>query len=164
MRSRYGDSPLHLAAQLAVLGVTAYAVTQVVRRGAAVNFLGWLLAGPPLHDLLLLPLYALVDAVLRRLPARNGVPVVNHMRIPLLISGLLLLCFFPLVLDRAPGNYRRSTAHPPSGYGRDWALITLALLTASAGIYALRVKRATRAADADARRPSTPPSPGAPAP
>jgi hypothetical protein len=163
MRERYGASPLHLLGQLTVLGVAAYAIAQVVAGRGAVNFVAWLLAGPPLHDLVVLPLYALVDVAVRRLRPRRGVPLVNHVRVPLMLSALLLLCFFPLVLDRAPGNYRRATAHEPTGYGRDWLLATLGLLAASAALYAVRVSRAARAADVDGRPPSTRPPHGGPA-
>ncbi|MGO9751993.1 MAG: hypothetical protein ACLP8S_25940 [Solirubrobacteraceae bacterium] len=72
------------------------------------------------------------------------VPLVNHVRAPALISGLLLLIYFPLILGPAGPGYLSATGHHPSGYLRNWLLITLSLFVSSAVIYALRVWKRRR--------------------
>ena len=67
------------------------------------------------------------------------VPLVNHVRAPALISGMLLLIYFPLILGPGDAGYFSATGHHPSGYLRNWLLITLALFAGSALIYAVRV-------------------------
>ena len=52
------------------------------------------------------------------------VPVINHIRAPALISGLLLLVYFPLILGAAPDEYLRATGHHLHGYARNWLLIS----------------------------------------
>jgi hypothetical protein len=152
-KRRYGASPLHLLAHIVVFAIVAYAIAQLLGQNHWVNWLGWFLAAAVLHDVVLLPAYSLLDsvsrAVLRRrphrpLPGRDPrrparVPIVNHVRAPALISGLLLLVYFPLILGPAGHGYLRATGQHPSGYLRNWLLITLTLCAASAVIYAVRV-------------------------
>ena len=59
-------------------------------------------------------------------------PIVNHIRAPALISGLLLLVYFPLILGPAGPEYLNATGHPLHGYLRNWLLITAALFLGSA--------------------------------
>jgi hypothetical protein len=152
-KRRYGASPLHLLAHIVTLAIVAYAIVQLLGQKHWVNWLGWFVAAALLHDVVLLPAYSLLDrvghAVLRgpdrRLPGRDPrgpaqVPLVNHVRAPALISGLLLLIYFPLILGPATPGYVSATGHNPSGYLRNWLLITLALFAASAVIYAIRVR------------------------
>jgi hypothetical protein len=67
------------------------------------------------------------------------VPVINHLRVPALISGLLLLVYFPLIFGTSGRTYLGASGHHPGGYARNWALITAALFIASATLYALRI-------------------------
>ncbi len=156
-KRRYGASPLHLLAHIVAFAIIAYAIVQLLGQKHWVNWLGWFVAAALLHDVALLPAYSLLDrighAVLRRsdrrLPGRDPrgpaqVPLVNHVRVPALISGLLLLIYFPLILGPAAPGYLSATGHHPSGYLRNWLLITLALLIASAVIYAVRVRKRRR--------------------
>src|SRR5579872_4904422 len=93
-RRLYGSGLPHLAAHLAAFGVAGFALAQIVNGGAWVNFVAWFAGAAVLHDLVLLPLYSVLDRVgvsfHLRLP-RARVPVVNHVRVPALLSGLLLL-------------------------------------------------------------------------
>jgi len=83
-----------------------------------------------------------------RLPAVLGN---GHVRFPLVMSGVLLLVYFPNITHKAPIGHRLSTglAEQPDWAGR-WLLITAGLLIGSAVLYALRValhrRRAGRAA------------------
>ncbi len=147
-RNRYGAGGLHLLAHLAAFAIAAYALAQILAGGRAVNFVAWFLGAALLHDLLLLPLYTLLDRLAghavhgpdRR--ARLEIPVINHVRVPVLLSGLLLLVYFPLILKLADSTYFGATGHHVAGYLRNWLLITAALFAGSAAIYAVRLRRA----------------------
>jgi hypothetical protein len=161
---RYGASGLHLIAHAAAFAVAAYAIAQILSGGRVVNFIIWFAGAALLHDIVFLPLYSLLDRLAGRgaheLKLRTGVPVINHLRAPTLISGLLLLVYFPLILGTSDHNYFSATGHHPEGYARNWLLITAVLFLGSALIYAARL----RARSAPARRHSPskrahPPSP-----
>ena len=154
LRARYGEHPLHLLAHVLGFAIAGYALAQLLAQKHWVNWAVWFLAAALLHDLLLLPLYSGIDrvghAITRHLhvglpgveerdPAH--VPLVNHLRAPALISGVLLLIYFPLILGPAERGYQSATGHHPTGYLRNWLLITAALFAGSALIYALRVAR-----------------------
>jgi len=150
-KDRYGASPLHLIAHVIGLAIAAYALVQLLGEKHWVNFLGWFLAAALLHDLVLLPAYSAADriagAVMRRLHVRMPggdlrVPIVNHVRAPALISGVLLLIYFPLILGPGDAAYFSATGHHPSGYLRNWLLITVVLFGGSAIIYMARVRAA----------------------
>ena len=152
---RYGASPRHLLGHLAAFALCAYALAQIVDGGAVVNFVVWFGGAALLHDLVFLPLYSLLDraghAWARRRhgptprPLRHpDVPIVNHIRAPALISGLLLLVYFPLILGPAETGYVRATGHHLHGYMRNWILITAVLFAGSALVYVIRVRLRSR--------------------
>ncbi|MGO9976658.1 MAG: hypothetical protein ACLP01_28400 [Solirubrobacteraceae bacterium] len=177
-KRRYGATPLHLLLHVLAFAIAAYAMVQLLGEKRWVNFLGWFLAAALLHDLVLLPLYTALDRVgsaLSRtvhvhLPggpraAEPGspqhVPLVNHVRAPALISGVLLLIYFPLILGPAQPGYLSASGHNPTGYLRNWLLITAALFAGSAVIYAMRVARRRRSSP---RAPTPSPTSGGPTP
>lgn len=136
MRRVYGAGPVHLAVHVALFGIAAYAIAQVLAGGIVVNFLVWFFGAALLHDLVFLPLYALLDRV-----AQLGLrpPLLNHVRVPALLSGLLLLVYFPLILVKADRNYFHSVGHHVQGYARNWLLLTAGFFLASAVVYAARL-------------------------
>jgi hypothetical protein len=138
---------LPLLVHAAALGVAGYALAQIIRGGSVVNFAAWFVGAAVLHDLVLLPSYSLLDRLAHarsRGRAARRVAVINHLRVPALISGLLLLVYFPLILGLSDHNYVAAAGHHPSGYARDWAEITAVLFAGSALLYAIRVVRAKR--------------------
>lgn len=147
-RRRYGATPLHLLGHLAAFAIAAYALAQVLGGSAPVNFAVWFLSAALLHDIVFLPLYSVLDRIAhhgtRRAggTAAGGVPLINHVRAPALISGLLLLVYFPLILGAAGTGYVAATGHHLHGYLRNWLLITAALFAGSAVVYAIRVRLA----------------------
>jgi len=150
-RRVYGSSPLHLAAHLVAFAVAAYALRQALGGRGARDVVVWIVAGALLHDLVLVPAYSAADR-LASLATRGRVRVLNHVRVPAVIAGVLLLVYFPLILARAPGNVQRATGHRPADYGLRWLIITAALFAASALLYAARVT-ATAAGARRRRRP-----------
>ena len=81
------------------------------------NLALWLFLGALVHDLLLLPLYSGADALIRRLPA----PLINHVRFPVAISAVLLLVWFPLILQRQPSGYVNALGCATAGLPRPLA-------------------------------------------
>jgi hypothetical protein len=141
---RYGASPAHLAGHLALFALAFWAISTMLDMRAAGNWVLWLVAAAVLHDFLLLPLYAIPDRLAARLLGGRRaprVPVINHLRVPVAVSGALLLVSFPLVLDRAPGNIARVAGFTPDGYLAAWLAITAGVFLLSAAIYGIRLAR-----------------------
>ncbi len=105
----------------------------------------WIVGAALLHDLVLLPLYALADrAVTRGLGAAGHRDRTMYVRVPAALSGLLLLVWFPLISGTVAGHYRSATGQSPDGFAARWLLITAVLFGGSALLLALRVRRATK--------------------
>lgn len=163
LRRAYGAGPLHLAGVLATFVVAGYALTRVLGQGGWVSVAQWSIACLLAHDFVLWPLYTLADRALLR--ARRGrgagpagpagpagtVPWVNHVRAPAVISGVLLLAFFPLVLGLSGPLYYSTTGFGEGVYVFNWLWVTAVLFAASALIYLARVALARKSAS---RRPA----------
>ena len=145
---RYGASPLHLLAHLVGLAIAAFALDRIFSGGDVKELLIWYLAFVIAHDLVFVPAYTGLDRVFRaavaRLPRpiRTGPPVINHVRAPAVISGLLLIIYLPLISRRNEGWYFELSGHYLTHYLGNWLLITAVLFLASGLIYATRVVRA----------------------
>lgn len=134
LRRWYGSGPAHLAAIILGGLVGTYAASKLLEAdpwGVAL----WFLAAALLHDLVLVPAYCGLDRLARRSMAAGGagpaaVPLwYDHIRVPVLLSGLLLLVFFPLVLG-IPSGYEGITGTSIDVYlGRYLGLV--------AGLFAL---------------------------
>jgi hypothetical protein len=139
---RYGASPLHLLAHLAALCVALLVVARLVDAREAGNILLWFALAVVLHDAVLWPLYATLD----RLAARRAHgPSVNYVRIPVALSALLLLVFFPLVLGCSSASFARVAGREPEGQLTAWLAISAALFAGSALLWLLRGRRQPRA-------------------
>ncbi|HEY6738271.1 MAG TPA: hypothetical protein VI076_05425 [Actinopolymorphaceae bacterium] len=147
----YGAGPLHLLALVFGMAIAAYAAVRLVGPNP-LGVLLWFGVAIVAHDLVLLPLYSLADrgvgAVLRRqrmdLPEDvRPVHWQNHVRVPFLLSGLLLLVFLPLIL-RIPTGFERVTGRSIDPYLGRWLWITAALFLCSAVWLAIRIGVARR--------------------
>jgi len=138
---RYGASPVHLLAHLAAFALVAWALAQMLDLRGATRVLVWLLAAAILHDLLLLPVYSLLDRVARSAVVRG--PAVNHLRFPAGISLLLLLVFFPVISGRGEPAYAAVSGLTYDGYAERWLLVSLGLFLLSGALYLVRGRRAT---------------------
>ena len=146
-RRRYGAGPVHLAAHLLGFAIVVVTFGLIFSGGGLpkllVLYVGFVIA----HDLIFVPAYAGMDRVMRAvlarvsLPRRMGVPLTNHVRVPALISALLLIIYAPLISGTADGNYFALTGHHLEHYLRNWLLITGALFLGSGVIYLARVGR-----------------------
>ncbi|MFH9728237.1 hypothetical protein ACH4M4_35515 [Streptomyces sp. NPDC017254] len=147
-RRRYGASPLHLLLVLTSFALAAYAGVRLLE-GDTLGVALWFVGAALLHDLVFLPLYVVTDRAVQRLfRGRAGAgeapprPSVNFVRVPLFVSGLLLLVWWPLILRRVP-HYTAATGLPADGFLGRWLLITAALLALSAAIFLVRRWRET---------------------
>jgi hypothetical protein len=139
-----------IAGHLVLIAITAWLLAQMFHVRVApqpLNLALWLALGAVVHDLLLLPLYSGADALIRRLPA----PLINHVRFPVAISAVLLLVWFPLILQRRPSGYVNALGRQPPDYLGRWLAVTAGLLIVSALVYGVRRLMASRAG---AARPS----------
>lgn len=124
----------------AVLG---YVLSRLALVSAAGWIAIWLAAAVVLHDLVLFPLYSAANRYLlphrRRKGPGSKVPWINHVRVPVIVCGTLLLVSFPLVLELAPGTYEHATGLSPSVYLGRYVAIGASVFVASGLVYAVRV-------------------------
>jgi hypothetical protein len=135
----YGAGLGHLVAVLACLAIAGGAVGLVVGDPAWPVMLVWFLAAVVLHDLVLFPLYSTADRALRSAARRPRVPVVNHVRLPLLGAGLTFLLFLPGIVGQGEPTLRAASGLDQSPYLVRWLLLGAAMAAVSALVYAIRM-------------------------
>jgi hypothetical protein len=144
MRKVVVGSPLQLLLLACSFALAAYAGVRLL----ADDWFGvalWLVGAALLHDLVLLPLYAVADrVVVRGLGAAGRREWALYVRVPAALSGLLLLVWFPLISGMVDRRYRSATGLSPDGFLGRWLLITAVLFGGSALLLAVRVRRATK--------------------
>jgi NADH dehydrogenase len=148
LRGFYGEHPLHLLVLLACFALAGYTAVQVVTDQQWPWMLVWFLAAVVGHDLVLFPVYALLDVsatslldVLRRhrragMPAR--VPVLNYLRIPALGAGLTLALFLPGIIRQGAFTYHTATGLTQQPFLARWLLLCAAMFVVSAVVYGIR--------------------------
>jgi hypothetical protein len=150
-RRVYGASPLQLLALLASFALAGYAASKLLSGGHLVNVLAWFALAIIGHDFVLFPLYSLLDRIAGRAAPRRAAGDVNFVRAPAMMSGLLLLVYFPSILGLNASNYRADTSLGDGVYTSRWLLITAGLFLASAVTCALVVRRRSARCRTDAR-------------
>jgi len=135
----YGSTPLHLVAVLASIAVTAYAASRLVQdTGNWPRVALWFVAAAVLHDIVLFPLYTLLDRIAAGRRLRGAV---NFVRVPALISAVLLAVSLPLVFSAAPETYESASGLRPDPYLERWLAVTAVLFLGSGLVYAVRARR-----------------------
>jgi hypothetical protein len=76
--------------------------------------------------------------------SRVRIAALNHLRAPALLSGLLLLVWFPLVADKGERSFMRVSGLSKDVYFERWLLITAVLFAGSALLFVLRLRRLAR--------------------
>ena len=159
-QAAYGAGPLHLLALLAGFAIAAAGVVGWFQRPRDVgSVLVWFAAAIVIHDLVLLPLYSLLDRIVlalhkrvprpRRFPHRlNAAP---YIRIPMMLSGLLLVVFFPVIFGLGARTELAASGIPERGYLARWLLATGVMFALSGGAFAVAIARARAPAIDDAR-------------
>lgn len=144
-----GAGPLHFLALLAGLAFAGYLVWTVLPAPEGLRILIWVAGAAVIHDLIVWPLYALADRAARALQSRvpRGLPTVpwiNHIRVPVVLSAMMLVVSWPLVIRHSEASYHLAsglTEHPFLGR---WLLLSGSTFAASAVVYATRMIRAAR--------------------
>lgn len=68
----------------------------------------------------------------------GGVPWLNHLRVPAVVSGLLLLVWSPLIL-RLPTAFHAASGWSDQPFLPHWLTVTAVLFTISAAIFTARM-------------------------
>jgi hypothetical protein len=145
IRDRYGAGPWHLIGSLACFVVAAYALAKVLGESGWKEILLLFAVCVVAHDLIAWPVYGLADRAAVRLDRRHrlgrapAVPWINHVRVPSIISALLLVMFFPLVLRLSSAEYLADTGFTDQAYLFNWLAVTGILFAGSAILYLVRV-------------------------
>ncbi len=164
-RRHYGASPLHLIAFIASLAIVGAAVTGWLEEPAiSIRYiLIWFLGAIVAHDLILLPLYSLLDrtglAISRRdgrQPAAAGPPEQQaaeraptrspgwvYVRVPLILSGLLLLVFGAEILREGNATFHVASGHSQDVYLSRYLMVVAALFLISGFAYLISSARAS---------------------
>ena len=143
LRRWYGEGPLHLLLMVSSFALAGYAGVRLLD-GDTLLLLVWFVGAALVHDLVLVPLYSAADRALR-VPFSRSPGLVNFVRVPLLLSGLLLLMWFPLITRHAE-RYEPASGMSPDRFLGNWLLITAALFAVSASWLVVRTVRARRRA------------------
>jgi hypothetical protein len=137
-------SPFQLLLLAGSFALAAYAGVRLLA-GDWFGVALWIVGAALLHDLVLLPLYTVADrAVTGGLGAAGRRGWTLYVRVPALLSGLLLLVWFPLISGMTAGRYRSATGLSPDGFLTRWLLITAVLFGGSALLLGWRVRRAAK--------------------
>lgn len=144
LRARYGAGPLHLVLTTACLAFAGYLVWTVVPAPNSARIFIWIGIAAAVHDLVLWPLYVLLDRLLAvadrdRARPHASVPWINHVRVPAVLSGVALLISFPLVLRHSEPAYHTATGLTEQPYLGRWLLLTTLAFSASALAYLVRL-------------------------
>jgi hypothetical protein len=157
-RRAYGASPLHLLALLASFALAGYAAQAWLQLGFG-SVVRWFLVALIGHDLILLPMYTLLDWIAfggkrgRVRAARAPVSAVPFVRVPALLSGLLALVFAPEILSLGT-DYRALSGLGEGVYLGRWLAATGIMFALSGLAYAVALRRAARTRPPrDARAP-----------
>jgi uncharacterized membrane protein len=150
-REGYGAGPIHLLAVLASFAIAAYALSRALDLTRNPDrIVLWLGGSIVAHDLVLFPIYAVLGALAAgaivggKTRSRLRIAALNHLRVPALLSGLLLLVWFPLVADKGERSFMRVSGLSKDVYFGRWLLITAALFGGSALLFLLRLRRLSR--------------------
>ena len=143
----YGAHAWHLAVLIALLAGTAYVVSRLLGDPQLFRIGLWFVGAAVVWDLVLGPLLALGDRVLRAVLGRvrrNGVRPLNYVRFPVLVSLILLVVWAPLILQRSEGVYRAKSGLTQDPYLERWLVVTAVLLLTSAVVFVLAAVRSDR--------------------
>jgi hypothetical protein len=151
VRERYGAGPIHLLAVLASFAVAAYALSRALDLTRNPDrIVIWLGGSIVAHDLILFPVYALLGAIAAgaivgsRTRSRLRIAALNHLRVPTLLSGLLLLVWFPLIAAKGERSFVRVSGLSKDVYFGRWLTVTAVLFAGSALLFAIRLRRLRR--------------------
>ncbi len=159
-RRHYGASPLHLVAFAAAIAVTGLAVKGWLDEPAiSIKYiLIWFVGAIIAHDMIFLPLYSALDrlalAISRRRHGRTEVPRDGasgparspgwvYVRVPLILSGMLLLVFGAEILREGNATFHVASGHTQDSYLSRYLIVVGALFLLSGLAYVRSSARAS---------------------
>lgn len=145
-RRVYGSHPLHLLTLIAGFALFGYVLVTIGPQALWnprtwwQSIVVWFAAAIIAHDLVLFPIYALVDRMLL-LSWRIPIPVrvLNYIRVPAMASALTLVVFLPGIIEQGALTYQAATGQTQEPFLGRWLLLTAALFAISAVAYAIRL-------------------------
>jgi hypothetical protein len=146
-RRIYGAQPLHLLILVAGFALAAYVLITIGpqalwnRHTWWQSIAVWFAAAVIVHDLVLFPVYALLDRFASAATARVRLnpPLLNYLRIPALGAGLTFLVFLPGIIRQGAGTYLAATGQTQEPFLGRWLLLTAAMFAISAVVYGIRL-------------------------
>lgn len=145
LRRHYGAGPVHLVLSAVCLAFAGYLVWVVLPAPNSARIFIWIALAAGVHDVLLWPLYTLLDRALTRTRTRNekqrqpAVPWINHVRVPAVLSAVMLLISFPLVLRHSEPAYHAASGLTEQPYLGRWLVLSGSAFAASALMYMTRL-------------------------
>jgi hypothetical protein len=144
LRRFYGAQPLHLLATIVSFAIVAAGVAGWFQAGSDPRgILLWVLASGVAFEGILLPLAWLLDRIAlssRGVRPRLGPRNRAYIRVPALLSALLLIVFAPLIFRADTPDFEATTGLTPPDYLTRWLLATAAMFVVSAFAYALSLR------------------------
>ena len=143
LRRHYGAGPVHLVLSAACLAFAGYLVWVVLPAPNSARIFIWIALAAGVHDVLLWPLYTLLDRALTRTRSKRSrqpsVPWINHVRVPVVLSALMLLISFPLVVRHSEPAYHAASGLTEQPYLGRWLALSGSAFAGSALVYAARL-------------------------
>ena len=173
-RSCYGAHPAHLLLLIAAAALAGYAVSRWFIAPTPLRLLVWFAGAVIGHDLIAAPIYGGLDRLLVRVVGGRADAgdqllwwrraAVNHLRIPVLLSVLLLAMWYPLVLARSDRTYFAASGQHQDRYAGNYLLVVAILFGGSLVLFMARLARAAGRSRSDASPPRSSPEVATPAP
>lgn len=117
---------------LAGLAFAGYLVWTVLPAHLSWLILVWVVAAAVVHDLIMWPAYTVADRATRRHPA------VNFVRVPVVLSAVMLIISWPLVTRHSEASYHFASGLTENVYLARWLILSGAAFAASALLYGVR--------------------------
>jgi hypothetical protein len=130
-RRLYGASPWHLIGALASFAVIALAIQGWFREPVydLRYILIWFAAAAVAHDLIFLPVYATLDRFASRLPGWV------YLRVPTMLSGLLLLVFGAEIFRRGNATFFAASGSHQNVYLGRYLVIVAVMFALSGAVF-----------------------------
>ncbi|WP_405432094.1 hypothetical protein [Micromonospora sp. NBC_00617] len=139
----YGAAPWHLVLVTAAIVLAGWVALRLAQEATFGRMLLWFVGAVIAHDLVLFPVYASADRVLRAV-VRNRVTLLNHLRVPALGTALLFLVYSPGILRWGETTHEAASGQTQRPYLVRWLVLSAALFLLSAIAYLLRRRQASR--------------------
>ena len=153
LRRFYGAQPLHLLATVVSFAIVAAGVAGWFQAGSdSRGIIIWALGSVIAFEWILLPLAWVLDRIALgpRTPRTLPGPANRaYVRVPALLSALLLIVFAPLIFRADTPDFEATTGFTPPDYLARWLLATAAMFVISAVAYALSLRRSRDPVDQD---------------